>query len=164
MLRIYIPWRLLHVYVFLEKTMSECTGNIELSQRPIGAKGNSKNQYHSGKLDHRTKCFSVVQTSLLMNALCHQFSLIPGYRNITIEFELKDPLAANQIDIGRRGYQCPSVLLLKSKKFNIHNFTPFRILSCNFVSVGSCVCVVKTSFVTKLGFDNPTLDLVSIGY
>lgn len=115
--------------------------DIELSDWPVVGDGDAENKSDSGWFHHGTNGFMVVNSRALVESFRYKPGLEPIYRAISMSFDRKDPLAAENICMMKRRDYIPCVIAKLSIKLLIHCFTPPRILESLSNCGGDSFCI-----------------------
>jgi hypothetical protein len=116
--------RLLHIHIFGKKAMKECITDIYLSKTPSSRHSKRENQTNCGWLHDWAKSVTIIDTMLLSEATCNEERLALINEAIWSLLGLEDPLAANNINIGRTRDKIPGTCLLQGCEFLSHSSMP----------------------------------------
>jgi len=129
-----IPRRWLHVDLLMQLSIKKSILNIELGDRPLPHRSNSKESPNSGHVSNRSKSLIIVTTMLLLKATRHKASLVALKRAIRSSLDLIDPLASNRSGVRRQGNKIPSTGALQGSNLLRHGVLPVRVDSSLAVS------------------------------
>lgn len=91
------PDRLLHEEFLHQLVMQKGVVNVDFLQTPVIGKSQREHQSNGDRLDHMSKCLSIVHLKSLIEPFDDQPHFKSLHRAIKVLFNLKYPLAANQI-------------------------------------------------------------------
>lgn len=99
-----------HVDFVSERTLKEGVVNIKLCNRQAMLKSYTEDNADGSRLDNRVECLCVIETRTLMKAFSYKASYVLVNGAVWFSFEPKDPLAAYQILMYRKGDQFPGAV------------------------------------------------------
>lgn len=125
MIRIDKTRGLMHIDIFMEKSLEEGILDIKLTKRPAFRHCKSKDCANGRRFDYRTEGFLIINALSLMKAFGYKAGFVAIHGAILIMFDSENPLATNRILDGGWRNKCPGLVLQECIDFLCHGRSPF---------------------------------------
>jgi hypothetical protein len=107
--------------------MEEGIFDVQLVNWPIPRMSEGEHYANSGRFDNGTERLIVVNTGMLGEATKDQSRLVSVQGAISMKFVFENPLACDDIGLGRARNKVPGVIFHESSILFPHGVTPMRV-------------------------------------